>query len=254
VTRAFFGLSALFFLGGLPGCNGSVSGDFDGLGWSPTFTSFAVADRHELLELGGTLQATQRPDSQKRLTLLFSGALANPNEDWRWYRSQSLLSLRKDLATLDGLLLYDLPLAEVEPGAEFELALNTGTPGEPRDFKAAVLSNTNQAIATTDQSFGTALEMKLEIADADPRAHGYVAGTFELTRSRGEEQEGEVATGEVILTFQVPVVAERRGKANLAIARPIMVCAGEVGPTRASSCADEPPEHVPENVDAISGL
>ena len=96
------------------GCN-QPTGDFDGVAWAPMTTQFAVADRHQIIESQGVLQATQRPEAAQSMTLLLTGALANPHFEWRRSTSRTLLTLRQDLATTDGLLLYDIPLSALTP-------------------------------------------------------------------------------------------------------------------------------------------
>jgi hypothetical protein len=240
-------------LGALAGCNQPV-GDFDGVTYAPVTTQFAVADRHQLIERQGRLEAVQRPDAAKTVTLLLTGALANPHFDWRRSTSRTLLTLRQDLATTDGLLLYDIPLSALTAGAELSRFENTGEPGEPRDFEAAIVIQGDVVTSSDDQGFGNDLEMTLRIDDVDPNAFGFLRGTFELKRGRGEDQSGEVATGDVSVPLNLPVVAERRGKANLAIAAPIMRCAADKGPARAATCLDTPPDPVPEATDGIDGF
>lgn len=237
----------------LAGCV-QVAGTFDDIPWSPTVTRFAVADRHTFVEVNGSLQAVQRPDPQKTVTLLFTSAWANPDEEWRRYDIDALHVLRRDLATTDGLLLWDLPASALEPGAELRTHVNTGLADEPRDFSAAVVVSADVALTETSQGLGNALEMTLLVDEADPRAHGFITGSFELKRSRGADQEGEIATGAVTLGFSIPVVAERRGKANLALAVPVMACAAERGPSRAASCVSEAPLSVLDETSTISGI
>jgi hypothetical protein len=237
----------------LAGCN-QPAGDFDGVQWAPMTMQFAVADRHQITESRGSLVATQRPDAAKSLTILLSGALANPHFEWRRSTSDTLLTLRQDLATTDGLLLYDIPLSALDAGAELSRHENTGEADEPRDFEAAIVVQGDVVTASEDRGFGNDLEITLSIDDIDPNAFGFVRGSLELKRGRGEEQSGDVATGSVSVPLNLPVVAERRGKANLAIAAPIMRCAAEKGPARAATCVDAPPDDVPEASDGIAGF
>lgn len=249
LTRAGTALVALV---SLLGCNQPV-GDFDGVAWAPVTTQFAVADRHQIVASSSGLVATQRPDGQKSLTILLTGALANPHFEWRRSTSRTLLTLRQDLATTDGLLLYDVPLSALEAGAELSRHENTGEPDEPREFEAAIVVEGDVVTADQDRGFGDDLEMTLRIDEVDPNAFGFVRGSFELKRGRSEGQDGEVATGDVTVPLNLPVVAERRGKANLAVAAPILRCAADKGPARAAACVDTPPDDVPEATDGIAG-
>lgn len=248
-----FVIGALAFALGLTACQ-MPEGDFDGIEWTPLSTQFAVADRHQIIEVQGALQATQRPHSAQSLTLLLTDAGANPHLEWRRSTSRTLLTLRQDLATTDGLLLYNIPLSLLTAGAELRRYENTGETDEPRDFDAAIVVRHEADTADERQGLGDDLEMTLTIDEVDAEPFGFVNGRFELKRGRSEDQSGEVATGNVSLSFQLPVVAERRGKANLAIATPIMGCAAEKGPAQAGTCIAAPAATVAEASDGIAGF
>lgn len=236
-------LAALLFVG-LAGCGVSSAGDFDGVPFAPTGTAFAVADRHELIGSGGSLLAVKRSDTAQRLHIFLSEAVLNPGEDWRRLTAERLLNLKKDVATQDGLLLTDIPLAAALAGEDVELTLDaTGRRGEG-DFRAEMVVGLPRDELVAEQGFGADVSVKVLFDDVvvEPRS-GHVGVRVEIKRERADDQpEGQVATGEVTLTFTAPLVPERMGKSNLTIVAPVMRCAATAGPTAAGRCRDEPPD------------
>jgi hypothetical protein len=226
----------------------NVQGSFEDLVWNPTASSFALADRHDLVVSRGTIVATRRVENDQTLTLFFSGAAAQPNDDWRRYSFSRLLDLRRDLSMNDALLIDGIPLEDVRAGERFEIEWTGNGRSTDGVFDAAMV--TRPQLSASTSPIGERSKIVVNINDADAKAGGFISGTVEVTRARSDSQEDDVNTGIVTITFSVPVVAERRGKSNLAIARPILVCAAEKGPTRSAGCRDADPEPV---VDA-SGL
>jgi hypothetical protein len=220
----------------------NAQGSFEELAWSPTASSFALADRHDLVVSRGTVVATRRAEGDQRLTLFFSGASVQANDHWRGYSFTRLLELRRELSTRDALLIDGVPLEDVAPGASFVLEWTGSGRITGQTFDAAMVIRPQVATTADSSPIGERSTITLTIDDADAKAGGFVSGTVEVTRARSDDQEDDVATGTVTLTFNVPVVAERRGKSNLAIARPILVCAAEKGPTRSAGCRDAEPE------------
>jgi hypothetical protein len=218
------------------------TGDFDGIGFWPGTSSFAVADRNDLTWVNKSLVATGRAETQKSATLYMSAASADVEMEWRHFSTQTLLQLKKDLALQDGLLWTGIPLSEVVSGAKFEVQLDdTGRVYEEGSQVHMVLGPPS-AKEVEDQGFGNLVELILQIDDATTRPGGQIVGSLEIKRGRGEDQDGEVATGEVTIAFRIPVIAERLGKSNLSIAGPIMRCAARNGPTGAGNCRHEEPD------------
>jgi len=218
-----------------------ATGDYDGIGFAPTATAFAVADRHDLEARNGTVIALLRPESERRLTLVFTGAEADPNDDWQRLPIGRLLELKRRLATRDGVLVTGLRLDEVKAGAEFPVAIAAPGAYAADTFAVGVVVDADVALAREERGLGSKIDFKLIIDDADPKAGGFIEGRLELTRNRAVNQSGLVATGEVAVDFRIPVVAERLGKANLAHLLPIMRCAAMAGPVAGAACHDEPP-------------
>lgn len=230
---------ALAALGG--GCGTSVEGDFDGVPFLPAPTAFAIADRHDLLGAGGTAIAVRRSDENMRLDLVLTGAVVPPEDDWRHYPAARLLSLKKDLATLDGVHVKGIPLARALAFDDVEAHIAPdGTVTGDFDVSLVVALPEDERISS--QGLGTEVDVKVvfQSVEVTPRG-GLVAGLLEVKRARAEGQQGEVATGEVTARFAAPLLPERLGKSNLSLLAPVMACAAAVGPVRAGGCRDEPP-------------
>lgn len=225
------------------GCGTGVEGDFDGVAFLPTPLAFAVADRHDLVRSGGTYLAVRRADENMKLDLVLTGATASPEDEWRRYPADRLLSLKKELATLDGLHLVGIPLSRVADGETVEATLDERADISEGDFDVSlVVAAPREDDALSFQGLGgvVAVKVTFDTADVGPRG-GRVTGVVEVKRSRAEGQDGEIATGEVTLSFTAALVPERLGKSNLSLLAPVMACAAEVGPVRAGACRDEPP-------------
>lgn len=226
------------------GCDVSSSGDFNNVRFTPVGTVFAVADRHDLVASGGSLIAVKRSEEQQSLSLFLSGAVLNANEDWRQLTAERLLRMRKDLATLDGLLLSGIPMAAALAGDDVELRLvGSGREGEGT-FDVAMVVELPGSEVVDEQGFGADVNIKVLFDDAvvEPRG-GQISARVEIKRERADFQtSGEVATGEVTLGFSAPIVPERIGKSNLSLAAPVMRCAAAAGPASAGRCRNEPPD------------
>lgn len=224
----------------IAGCGGVTStGSFEGVTFAPGPLAFAVVDRHDITPSGGSYIAVLRDESAMTLTLVLSGAMAEAGESWRDYPAERLLSLKKDLATLDGMHLYDIPLADVVVGESLELRGVPGAEGAVAELAADVVVALPDVAQVERQGLGADIAVKLTFERAELSPGGVVAGVVELKRARAEGQSGDVATGELSVHFTASVVAERLGKSNLSILAPVMACAADLGPVRAGSCRDE---------------
>lgn len=233
---------ALGILAAGAGCGTDVDGDFDGVAFVPAPTAFAVADRHDLVRSGGSYLAVRRADENMRLDLVLTGASVSPEEEWRRYPADRLLSLKKELATLDGVHVRGVPLTRVAAGEDVELRLDEQQGDGQGDFEVSLVAGLPPDEEVAEQGLGSDVNVKLlfDSAEITPRG-GHVAGRLEIKRARAEGQNGEVATGEVTITFTAPIVPERLGKSNLSLLTPVMRCAAAAGPVRAGVCRDEPP-------------
>ena len=212
------------------------SGDFEGLSFAPTQLAFAVHDRHTFLDNNGQPLAVRRPTAELAVDFYFADVDAVPDIDWRHLSAEEQRDLRRGLAEGDAFYLRHVPLFDIDPGASLEWTLQDPVTDGDVAFAAAH----GQADLQPDGlGVGALLELKLDVDDADiGPSQGFVRGTFEFKRSRAESQEGDVATGVVEVDFQIPVVAERVGKANAALFAPIVRCAAAHGPAQQSGCAD----------------
>ncbi len=223
-------------------CGAQVSGDYEGVPFAPTGTSFAVLDRHDFLPAGDSVIAVRRSESGRKMHLFFSGAALDTGEAWTQWPSARLLDLKKSVALKDGVLLTNIPLARALDRDAMNVELDQdGTTGSG-DFDVAVVVG-DPGDAMGDRGFGDLVTVRatFDVVDAPARG-GFVTGQIEVKRARAPGQGGELATGDVTLDFRVPVTAERLGEANLAVVRPVMACAAKAGPTRAASCKDAPPD------------
>ena len=238
----------------LGGCFSST-GDFDGLSFAPGRTAFAIADRHTLVERSGRVVATRRPDAQMSLVLFFSSAWASANDEWRRLPADRLTDLRKTFATTDGLLIEGLPLGDVTAGATFEVRPPSETDPDDdgaADFRPHLVVDPG-ALAASGRGLGSDVSYTLNIDSISLDPGGVVAGALEIKRDRGADQTGDLATGTVTLTFQVPFAAERRAKSNLSIAGPIFRCAAAVGPSQAGACRNQSPDRYLDATGVVTG-
>lgn len=238
-ARGLVALAALLAVGGA--CGTSVQGDFDGVSFVPAPTAFAVADRHDLLGTGGTMLAVRRAEENMRLDIVLTAAVVTPDEEWRRYPAERLLSLKKDLATLDGVHIRGVPLSRVVEGKNVQARIaRDGSVEGDFDVSLVVALPDDEAVAL--QGLGADVNVKLifDTLDITPRG-GSIGGTLEVKRARAEGQDGNVATGEVTVRFSAPLVPERLGKSNLSLLTPVMACAAEAGPVRAGGCRNAPP-------------
>ena len=204
------------------GC-GVAEGSWGEVRFAPDRGGLAVADRHEILTRGGSLAAVLKAEASRSLHLLLSDLRLDDGVEWRRLPADELRALRLDLATRDHALVEGVPLTELTPGAlivldESQIALGLEQPAP-------------------DVELG-ALRATLIIDDARVEPlEGFVRGRLELEREGGE------AAGVVNVPFDLALARERLGKANLAIAAPVVRCA-EARPGDAAACADAPAEPV----------
>lgn len=246
--------AALVLLSLLGACGPvATSGDFDGVRFAPDRLVLAVADRHDIVESGGSLLAVQRAEERQTLTLALSGAPADPLEEWRRLPADQRLFLKKELATKDGVLLRGIPFSAAKPGENLEVKLSEDGRTGTGAFEAFLVVGLPLAEQVASQSLGADVNVKVLFDDVSIGPSGYVSGRIEVKRARADGQEGEVATGEVTISFSAPLVPERLGKANLALLAPVMACAAAVGPSRAGICRDEPQEPVVDAGETLRG-
>ncbi|MCP4503274.1 MAG: hypothetical protein GY822_25330 [Deltaproteobacteria bacterium] len=257
----FFALSSLMaalFL--INGC-GQVrtEGDFGGLVFSPSELAFAVHDRHTFADENGRITAYRKPANELAVDLYFASATQSAEQDWRFLSTKESRDLRRDLAMGDALVIRHLPLNQVLSERTLEwtattaltddaslLADGNAVDSDVEFYMSHAAENLPEDIGDTfgrSLGLGSRVDVKLNIdeSEIDPSA-GFINGSLELKRSRGDEQEGDVATGEVVLHFQIPVAPERVAKSNAGILAPIVKCAAAFGPSAQNGCDRAPSE------------
>jgi hypothetical protein len=216
-------------------CPVGLSGDFAGAAFAPTELVFAVYDRHALLPQGGSVVAAEMPASQRKVHLFFSAAQGmSPMVEWKRVEFSRLLSFKKDLAERDGLLILDLPVEKLQDGTTLELQV--GGPTNADGSSAHLVARASQV--PEDRGLGSDITATLEVVHTDLQTNGLVQGSVVVRREKGEDQPGDVRTGEVKLDFVANLAPERVGKSNLALAAPILICASQKGPARAAGCRE----------------
>lgn len=237
------GLTLAFAAMVASGCGTSIVGDFDGVQWAPAGASFAVLDRHDFLVGGGAPEAVRRSESGMKLHLLLTSAAVDASEHWSVAGPERVQDLKHELATTDGLLLADLPLQRALDGDVFTIRLDGdgSTAGSDGEVSAAAVFGATTLDQLGERGLGDDATVRATFDAVDaPSRGGFVVGRIDVQRARGAEQSGEVATGEVSIDVRIPVSSERLGEANLALARPVMVCAARAGATHAGACRDAP--------------
>lgn len=238
--------AAAAVLGLAGGCGVSVRGDFDGVPFSPDSTILAVADRHELLNRNGAVVPVLKSRAGQRLHVLLTAARLDPLDDWRRYVAGTLLEVKREISTSDGLLLKDIPLAAFADGDTLTATVEGGVPAG--DFVVAVGTALPQESVVADQGLGGKLRVTISPRGLDVRPRGgAIQAEIEIQREPEAGQDGELATGNVILGFSASLLPERLTEANLTVAEPVLTCMQDNGPARAAACRDvEPLPYVDE--------
>lgn len=236
-------LTTALLLAQLPvlGCGFGVEGDFDGFPFHPGPTMMAVADRNALLMQNGAVVPVRRADGDQRLHMLFTAAPVDGAVHWSGARADELSEIVRALATHDGLLLRDIPLARFARGDALEAVLEEGQ--SSGDFTFAV------GMAWPDGAVARAIGSRVRLTVV-PRAlelsvrGGSLAGDITIVRDREAGQDTDTATGRFTLRFSAALDPERLTEANLAVAAPVLLCMQAAGPGLAAMCAHEEPEPI----------
>jgi hypothetical protein len=218
-------------------CGIQVSGDFDGVPWTPDSSLLAVANREQLLDRGGAVVPVTLSDNAQTLSVLLTGARVDVNEDWRGATIDDLLDIQHDLATNDGLLLSNISLAKFRGGGALEAVFENG--GGKGDFDVSMGAAVPPADAVKAQGLGSKIRVDIEPKGVTAGPHGgSMSADISVAREREAGQETNVATGTVTLTFSTSFVDERLGTSNLTVAAPILACMQSHGVARAAECKD----------------
>lgn len=230
------GLLALALLG-CTGCGVLVSGDFQGVPFSPDATVLATADTHELLQRGGGVIPVTRPQGQHVLSILLTAARLDVSQDWRRYPSDLLLEIKRELASEDALLLKNIPLDVFQAGGALEALVEDGSAAGDFDvFVGAALPPLAEVI---DRGLGSKLRVRIDPISLElSKRGGSLSASISFQREREAGQDGDVATGEVVLDFSTSIAPERLAEANLTVAEPVIACMQERGPATTGLCRD----------------
>ena len=255
MRRSLLGAGLLALASAVCACAVGSSGDYDGVTFAPSATAFALVDRNELIEREGALTAVELPDAAKTLSVVLTGVVANPHDDWRRATSQVLLRLRRDLALRDGVIVTGLPLVEARGGKSFEVDIDpNAVPDDtaPPSFGVAVVVAPPSASSVSEQGLGAHLDVRVSFSKVDLEGNA-VTGEVEIKRARAEGQDGSVATGDVTLSFSTSILPERLGESNLGVVQPVMECAAAAGPSRAGSCRNVEPTPYIDETGVVAG-
>jgi hypothetical protein len=221
----------LFLAAGAVGCGVVVTGDYQGIPFAPDSTVLATADTHELLLRSGAVIPVTRPRGQQVLNILLTAARLDVNEDWRRYPTDTLLEIKRELATEDAIFLRNISLDAFGDGTALDaLVEDRDQSGDFDVFVGAALPPPSEVL---DRGLGSKIRVRI-----DPRGLEPLSASISIQREREAGQGGDVATGEVILDFATALVPERLGEANLSVAEAVVVCMHERGPAVAGLCRD----------------
>lgn len=219
------------------GCGVVVTGDFQGVPFAPDSTVLATADTHELLLRGGAVIPVTRPTGQQVLTILFTAARLDVGADWRRYPTDTLLEIKRELATEDALLLKNIPLAAFAGSAALEALVEEGD--QSGDFTVFVGAALPPAAEVLERGLGSKIRVRIDPKGLDVGERGgSLSASISVQREREAGQDGDVATGEVVFDFATNILPERLTEANLTVAEPVVTCMQERGPAIAGSCRD----------------
>jgi hypothetical protein len=221
----------------MSGCGVFITGDFQGIPFTPDENLVAVADQNDLLQRNGAVVPVTRPDGQQRLHLLLTSANVNVNDDWRRYDTDKLLEIKRELATEDSLLLKDIALDRFGAGDTLDALVENGVQsGDFQVFMGAALPPESGVEA---QGLGSKVRARITPKSlvVDGR-EGSFSLSVSLQREREAGQDGDVATGEVVIDFGGSLLPERLTESNLTVAEPVVACVFARGPSSGGGCRD----------------
>ncbi len=219
------------------GCGVFITGDFQGIPFTPDENLVAVADQNDLLLRNGAVIPVTRPEGQQRLHLLLTSANVNVNDDWRRYDTDKLLELKRELATEDTLFLKDIPLDRFRDGDALEALVQDGV--QSGDFNVFMGPALPPESGVETQGIGSKVRARISPKGlvVDGR-EGSFSMSISLQREREAGQDGDVATGEVVIEFGGSLLPERLTESNLTVAEPVVACVFARGPSSGGACRD----------------
>lgn len=225
------------------GCAVGIDGGFGDLPFAPTTTAVAILEENDVLVRDGTVLPVARHRRQKQVDLWLSSEQLDPSDDWNTYDGARLAELRTRLALSDLLVVQGLDYDAIGDGDTLRARDDDGR--KSGDFTFAL---SHRALDERDESLvRSGLGARVNVAataehvdDGDPRG-GSIRVTLDVSRERAAGQPaGDLVTGDVTLTLDLPFAPERLARSNLAVVEPIARCAAAAGPLASGACADEP--------------
>src|SRR5687767_15029349 len=151
-------------------CGVAINGNFDGVPFTPDASIAVVADRHDMLQRGDAVIAVKRALEAQRVHVLLTAGRVDIAADWRRYPADSLLDLKRELATSDGLLLKNLRLDALQ---ELETQIATIDGGiAAGDFEVAVAPALPDASVVAEQGFGAKVTVTVVPRSLDAKVRG----------------------------------------------------------------------------------
>lgn len=219
------------------GCGVIITGDFQGIPFTPDENLVAVADQNDLLLRNGAVVPVARPAGQQRMHLLLTSANVNVNDDWRRYDTDKLLEIKRELATEDTLFLKDVPLDRFAEGSSLEALVEDGR--QSGDFLVFVGAALPPESGVESQGLGSKLRARIAPKTLVVEGReGSFSLSLSLQREREAGQDGDVATGEVVIDFGGSFLPERLAESNLTVAEPVVACVHARGPSSGGACRD----------------
>ena len=225
------------------GCAVGVDGSFGDLPFLPTGTAVAILEENDVLVREGTILPVARHRRQKRIDLWMTSEQLDPSDDWNAYDAARLADVRTRLASSDLLVVQGLGYDALGDGDTLRALDDDGRASGDFSFSLSHRALDDASLPLVRSGLGARVRVEAtaeRVDDGDPRG-GSVRVALEVARERAAGQPvGDLVTGEVTLTLDLPFAPERLARSNLAIVAPIARCAAEAGPLASGVCADEP--------------
>jgi hypothetical protein len=225
------------------GCAVTVDGGFGELLFAPTTTAVAILEENDVLARNGTVLPVALNRPQKQVHLWLSSEQFDPADDWRSYDGARLAELRTRLALSDLLVVQGLDYDALGDGDTLRARDDDGRASGDFTFSLSHRALDERDLPLLKNGLGARVSASAtaeRVDDGEPRG-GSVRVTIELERERAAGQPaGDLVTGEVTLTVDLPFAPERLARSNLGLVAPIAACAAAAGPSSSGACADEP--------------
>ncbi len=225
------------------GCAVGVEGGFGDLPFAPVGSAVGILAEHDVLVRDGTVLPVARHRPQKTIDLWLSSAQLDVADDWSAYDGARLADLRTRLALSDLLVVQGLDYDALGDGDTLSALDDDGRRSGAFTFALSHRALDEAELPLVQNGLGARVRVEAtasSVDDGDPRGGG-LRVVLDVARERAAGQPaGDLVTGEVTLTLDLPFAPERLARGNLAIVAPIARCAASAGPLASGACADEP--------------